>query len=323
MRAAVHRTYGPPDVVGIEDVETPEPKRNEVLIKIHATTVSSGDWRARSLAMPAGFGLLARPVFGFFGPRQPILGSELAGEIAGIGEGVTKFKIGDHVVAFPGIGMGCHAQYRTVPQDGRIVLKPAALSFEEAAAMSFGGTTALHFLRDLAGIRTGQKALIIGASGAVGSAAVQLAKYFGAEVTGVCSAANLDLVRSIGADRVIDYTKEDFTGNGETYDIILDAVGRAIIRNVRALDEGKWPAASGRRQPPASARFGFKGRQQEGPCRPRQRDCGASAVSQAARRGGTLQAGHRPTLPPRADRRGTCARRDWAEEGQCHHHGQP
>lgn len=142
MRAAVYRTYGPPDVVGIEDVETPEPKRNEVLIKIHTTTVSSGDWRARSLAMLAGFGLLACPVFGFFEPRQPILGSELAGEIAGLGEGVTKFKIGDHVVAFPGIGMGCHAQYRTVPEDGRIVLKPAALSFEEAAAMSFGGTTA-------------------------------------------------------------------------------------------------------------------------------------------------------------------------------------
>jgi NADPH:quinone reductase-like Zn-dependent oxidoreductase len=227
VRAAVYHTYGPPDVVGIEDVETPEPKRNEVLIKIHATTVSSGDWRARSLTMPAGFGLLARPVFGFFGPRQPILGSELAGEIDGIGEGVTKFKIGDHVVAFPGIGMGCHAQYRTVPQDGRIVLKPAALSFAEAAAMPFGGTTALHFLRDLAGIRTGEKALIVGASGAVGSAAVQLAKYFGAEVTGVCSTANLDLVRSIGADRVIDYTKEDFARNGESYDIILDAVGRA------------------------------------------------------------------------------------------------
>jgi NADPH:quinone reductase-like Zn-dependent oxidoreductase len=273
--------------------------------------------------MRAGFGLLARPVFGFFGPRQPILGSELAGEIDGIGEGVTKFKIGDHVVAFPGIGMGCHAQYRTVPQDGRIVLKPAALSFAEAAAMPFGGTTALHFLRDLAGIRTGEKALIVGASGAVGSAAVQLAKYFGANVTGVCSTANLDLVRSIGADRVIDHTKEDFTGNGETYDIILDAVGRASFATCGRLLKENGRLLLVVASLPQVLASGSKAGNKKGPCRPRQGDCGAPAVSQTSRRDGTLQAGHRPTLPSRTDRRGTCACRDWAEEGQRHHHGQP
>ncbi len=227
MKAAVYRTYGPPDVVKIENVDKPKPKKNEVLIKIHATTVSSADWRVRSLAMPKGFGSLARPVFGLFGPRQPVLGSELAGEIEAVGESVTRFKVGDHVVAYPGISMGCHAEYRTMPEDGRIVLKPATLSFEEAAAMCFGGATALHFLRDVAGIQHGEKILVIGASGSVGSAAVQLAKSFGADVTGVCSTANLDLVRSIGADRVVDYTKEDFTRSGETYDIILDTVGHA------------------------------------------------------------------------------------------------
>jgi NADPH:quinone reductase-like Zn-dependent oxidoreductase len=227
MKAAVCRTYGPPDVVKIENVEKPKPTKNEVLIRIRATTVSSADWRVRSLAMPKGFGPLARPVFGLFGPRQPILGSELAGEIEAVGENVTRFKVGDHVVAYPGIGMGCHAEYRTMPEDGRMVLKPVTLSFEEAAAMSFGGATALHFLRDVAGIQRGEKILVIGASGAVGSAAVQLAKPFGADVTGVCSTANLDLVSSIGADRVVDYTKEDFTRSGETYDIILDTVGHA------------------------------------------------------------------------------------------------
>ena len=227
MKAAVYRTYGPPDVVKIENVDKPKPRKNEVLIKIHATTVSSADWRVRSLTMPKGFGPLARPVFGVFGPRQPILGSELAGEIEAVGENVTRFKVGDHVVAYPGIGMGCHAEYRTMPENGRIVPKPANLSFEEAAAMSFGGSTALHFLRDVAGIQHGEKVLVIGASGAVGSAAVQLAKSLGANVTGACSTANLDLVRSIGAGRVVDYTKEDFTRSGEAYDIILDTVGHA------------------------------------------------------------------------------------------------
>ena len=228
MKAAVYRRYGPPEVVQIENVKKPTLKKNEVLIKIHATTVSAGDWRARSLTVPKGFGLIARIlIFGLLRPRHPILGSELAGEIEAVGTDVTKFKVGDQVFAFPGFGPGCHAEYIAMPEEGRIAPKPANLSFEAAAAISFGGTTALGYLRDKAKIQRGERVLIVGASGTVGSAAVQLAKHFGAEVTGVCSTANLELVRSIGADRAIDYTKEDFTQSGETYDIILDATGDA------------------------------------------------------------------------------------------------
>jgi NADPH:quinone reductase-like Zn-dependent oxidoreductase len=225
MKAAVYERYGPPDVVEIKEVEKPIIKDDEVLIRIRATTVSSGDWRVRSLDVPFGFGLLARPIFGFFGPRQPILGGELAGDIEAVGKAVTKFKTGDAVFAFPGAGFGCHAEYRAMPEDGSIALKPAGLSYEEAAALSFGGTTALDYLKTKGNIRRGEKILVVGASGTVGSAAVQLAKHFGAEVTGVCSTTNLELVTSIGADKVIDYTQEDFTKNGETYDIILVAAG--------------------------------------------------------------------------------------------------
>lgn len=227
MKAAVYERYGPPDVVEVKEVERPIIKHDEVLIRIRATTVSSADWRVRSLDMPVGFGLLARPIVGFFGPRKPILGSELAGDIEAIGKDVTKFKIGDAVFAFPGFSLGCHAEYRAMPEDGPIALKPASLSYEEAAALSFGGTTALDFLKTKGNIQRGEKVLVIGASGTVGSAAVQLAKHFGAEVTGVCSAANLELVTSIGADKVIDYSKQDFTRNGEAYDIILSAAGAA------------------------------------------------------------------------------------------------
>jgi NADPH:quinone reductase-like Zn-dependent oxidoreductase len=225
MKAAVYARYGSPDVVEVKEVEKPTIKDDEVLIRIRATTVSSGDWRVRSLNMPVGFGLLARPILGFFGPRQPILGSELAGDIEAVGKDVTKFKIGDAVFAFPGASLGCHAEYRAMPEDRPIALKPANLSYQEAAALSFGGTTALDFLKTKGNIQRGEKVLVIGASGTVGSAAVQLAKHFGAEVTGVCSTANLGLVTSIGADKAIDYTKEDFTKNGETYDIILVAAG--------------------------------------------------------------------------------------------------
>jgi len=227
MKAAVYERYGPPDVVEVKEVAKPTIKDDEVLIKIRATTVSSGDWRVRSLNMPFGFGLLARPVLGFFGPRQPILGSELAGDIEAVGKKITKFKIGDAVVAFPGASLGCHAEYRAMPEDGAVALKPTNLSYEQAAALSFGGTTALDFLRTKGRIQPAEKVLVLGASGTVGGAAVQLAKHFGAQVTGVCSTANLGLVTSLGADKVIDYTKEDFTKNGETYDIILVAAGTA------------------------------------------------------------------------------------------------
>lgn len=239
MRAIVYSKYGPPNVVALADVAKPSPKDNEVLVQIHATTVTSGDWRARSLHMPGGFGLLGRFVFGVFGPRQPILGTELAGVVEAVGKAVTHFKARDEVFAFPGASYGSHAEYRTMAEDGLIAIKPANLTFEEAAALSFGGANALIFLRDKAGIKLGDEVLVVGASGGVGTAAVQIAKHFGAEVTGVTSTANLKLVLSIGAGKVIDYTKENFANTGETYDIILDTTGTApFARCETALKPG-------------------------------------------------------------------------------------
>jgi NADPH:quinone reductase-like Zn-dependent oxidoreductase len=239
MKAVVYTKYGPPSVVALAEVPKPTPKEREVLIRIHATTVTTGDWRARSLDMPSGFGLFGRLFFGVFGPRKPILGTELAGEVEAVGNGVTRFKVGDPVFAFAGASYGCHAAYRTMAEDGLIARKPANVSFEEAAALSFGGTTALNFLRDKAGIQRGDSVLVVGASGGVGTAAVQIAKHFGAEVTGVCSTANLDLVRSIGAGRVIDYTREDFAKGREIYDIIVDTTGTASFpRCENALKQG-------------------------------------------------------------------------------------
>ena len=193
MKAIVYSQYGSPDVVSLKEVPKPVPQAREVLIRIHATTVTTGDWRARSLQLPAGFGFMGRLVFGVFGPRQPILGQELAGVIEAVGKDVTRFNAGDEVFAFTGASFGCHAEYRTLSEDGLIARKPPNLSFEEAAALSFGGTTALSFLRDKAGIKHGDRVLIVGAAGGVGSAAVQIAKHFGADVTGVCSTANVEL----------------------------------------------------------------------------------------------------------------------------------
>lgn len=222
MKAIVYTQYGPPSVVSLAEVPKPAPRAHEVLIRVRATTVSTGDWRGRSLAMPPGFGLLGRLVFGVFGPRKPILGTELAGVVEAVGDAVTRFRVGDEVFAFPGAAYGAHAEYRTMREDGLIAHKPANLSFEEAAALSFGGTTALGFLRDKGQVQAGEKVLVVGASGAVGSAAVQLAKHLGAEVTGVCSTANVASVRALGADAVIDYTQEDFATSGARYDVILD-----------------------------------------------------------------------------------------------------
>ena len=229
MKAIVYERYGPPDVLELKEVAKPTPKGHEVLIKIHATTVTSGDWRARSLDMPVGFGLISRLFFGVSRPRQPILGTELAGEVESVGKDVSKFKVGDQVFAFSGAGMGCHAEYKCMPEDGAVALKPANLTYDEAAAISFGGTTALDFFRR-AKLQSGEKVLVNGASGGVGTAAVQLAKHFGAHVTGVCSTANVELVRSLGANHVIDYTKEDFTENGEAYDIIVDGTDNFTTR---------------------------------------------------------------------------------------------
>ncbi len=238
MKAVVYEQYGGPEVLRFTEVATPVPKDDEVLIRIHATTVTAGDWRVRSLKVPKGFGLLSRLAIGVTRPRQPILGSELSGVITDVGKGVTKFKPGDAVFAFPGVRMGCHAEYRCMSEDAAVALKPANLGHNEAAALSFGGTTALHFYR-AAKLSAGEKVLVNGASGAVGTAAVQLAKHFGAEVTAVCSAGNADLVRSLGADHIIDYTTEDFTRNGRLYDVIIDTAGTApFARSSASLRDG-------------------------------------------------------------------------------------
>jgi NADPH:quinone reductase-like Zn-dependent oxidoreductase len=238
MRAVVYERYGPPEVLELRDLPKPTPKDDEVLIRTHATTVTSGDWRARSLDVPFGFGLISRLVFGVVRPRQPILGTELAGVVESVGRDVTRFKAGEAVFVFGGARMGCYAEYRCLPQDGALALKPANLSFGEAAALSFGGTTALHFFRS-GNLKSGERVLVNGASGGVGTAAVQLARHFGADVTGVCSTANVDLVRSLGAHHVIDYRKEDFARNGQTYDVVVDTAGTAPFSRCRgSLREG-------------------------------------------------------------------------------------
>jgi NADPH:quinone reductase-like Zn-dependent oxidoreductase len=226
IKAIIYRRYGSPEVLETAELKKPVPANDQLLIRVRATTVSSGDWRVRSLELPRGFGPMARLAFGIRRPRQPILGSELAGEVEAVGSEVTTFKPGDKVFGFTGVRMGCHAEYVCIAADGPVALQPANLSDEQAAALCFGGATMLDFYRRAA-LRAGERVLVNGASGAVGTAAVQLAKSTGAHVTGVCSTANLELVRSLGADQVIDYTRDDFASAGQTYDVVVDAAGTA------------------------------------------------------------------------------------------------
>ncbi len=235
MKAIVWTKYGPPDVLQLKEVAKPAPKDHEVLIRIDATTATAADCELRSLKLPIWLRLPIRIYLGLIRPRNKILGQELAGEVEAVGNEVTRFRKGDQVFGWTGFRLGAYAEYTCLPEDGMLAIKPANMTYEEAAALPVGGLEAVHLLRK-GHIQSGEKILIHGAGGSIGTFAVQLARYFGAEVTAVDSTGKLDMLRSIGADQVIDYTQADFTKNGETYDVIFDVVGKSSFsRSVRSL----------------------------------------------------------------------------------------
>lgn len=228
MKSIVFSRYGPPEVLQVREVAEPKPRDGDLLIQVMATTVTSADARVRAMRMPSpAFAVVGRLALGVFGPRNGVLGTELSGVVKAVGAGVRSFRIGDPVVAVVGARFGAHAESVCVPEASAVVRKPERLSHEEAVAIPFGGMTALYYLRNLGKVGPGDRVLVIGASGAVGTAAVQLARYFGADVTGVCSAANVERVRALGARHVIDYTVEDYTYGPAEYDMVFDTVGAA------------------------------------------------------------------------------------------------
>ncbi|MCZ7383645.1 MAG: NAD(P)-dependent alcohol dehydrogenase [Candidatus Methanoperedens sp.] len=253
MKAIICTKYGSPEVLELKDVERPAPKDNEVLIRVHATSVNFGDLLARNFkeispgkfSMPLLFWFFAKMYFGFTKPKITILGSEFAGQIESAGKNVNLFKKGDQVFGYLGQNMGAYAEYLCMPEDGCVAIKPANMTYEEAAVVPYGAIMALNLLRKM-NIQPGQKVLVNGASGGIGSAAVQLAKYFGAEVTGVCSTPRMELVKSLGADKVIDYAKEDFTQSGETYDLIFDILGKSSFSRCKSSlkQNGRYLLAS-------------------------------------------------------------------------------
>ena len=251
MRAIVYERYGPPEVLQLKQLDKPAPKANEVLIKVHATTVTIGDTRMRSFTVPRAQWIFARLYLGIRRPKRSILGMELAGDVESVGADVTRFRPGDQVFGSTfAARFGGYAEYKCLPADGVLAIKPANLSYEEAAALTGAGMTALRCLRK-ASIQPGERVLIYGASGAVGTNAVQLARHFGASVTGVCSTANMGLVQSLGADHVIDYTREDVSRLDQTYDVMFDAVGKlAASAKKRLAENGRYlnvhSASSGR-----------------------------------------------------------------------------
>jgi NADPH:quinone reductase-like Zn-dependent oxidoreductase len=243
MKAIVCTAYGPPDVLQLQEVAKPAPKENEILIRTYATSVNFGDLVARNFKaisprefnMPFPFWLISKIVFGLRKPKITILGSEFAGEIEALGKDVKRFKKGDQVFGYLGQSMGAYAEYLCMPEDGTVALKPANMTYNEAAVVPMGAIMALFLLREKGNIQPGHAVLINGASGSIGSAAVQLAKHhFGAQVTGVCSTPRLEFVRSLGADKVIDYTREDFTQGGETYDLVFDVLSKSSWSRVKS-----------------------------------------------------------------------------------------
>ena len=327
MKAVVWTRYGPPDVLELRELDRPTPKDNEVLVRIHATTVTAGDCEMRALKFPVYLSIPMRFWVGFRKPRMnTIPGTELAGEIETAGKDVRLFRAGDQVFGSAGLRFGANAEYICLPEraeevEGSLALKPANMSYEEAATVPFGGRDAWHFLRK-AELKPGDKILINGAGGSIGTFAVQLAKHAGAEVTAVDSAGKLDMLRSLGADHVIDYAREDFTKNGVTYDVVFDVVGKAPLSAPQNRSgRGDIPAGEPGAVPIDLGAVDATHEQQEGGHAACRRDAGRARISQRAHRGGEARDGDRSALSAGADCRGSPVRRNRTEERQCGHHG--